>query len=71
MSNDDACTNVCKLATCGDGFKQPGRPATWARTTATPAACTLACKLPVCGDVFVQMGAEECDDGNQSTPTRA
>jgi cysteine-rich repeat protein len=46
-SNDDACTNVCKLATCGDGFKQPGEQCDLGGNNSNTGACTLACKLPV------------------------
>jgi cysteine-rich repeat protein len=58
---------VCKQATCGDGFKQPGEECDAGANNSNTGACTLACKLPKCGDLFVQMGAgETCDDGNLS-----
>jgi cysteine-rich repeat protein len=58
---------VCKLATCGDGFKQPGEACDLGVNNSNTGACTLACKLPLCGDLFVQpSNMEECDDGNQS-----
>jgi cysteine-rich repeat protein len=67
QSNDDACTNVCKLATCGDGFKQQGEECDAGANNSNVGACTLACKLPKCGDQFVQpSNMEECDDGNLS-----
>ncbi|MFZ6186281.1 DUF4215 domain-containing protein, partial [Nannocystis pusilla] len=59
--------NVCKLATCGDGFKQPGEECDAGMNNSNTGACTLACKNPVCGDTFVQPGkGEQCDDGNLS-----
>jgi cysteine-rich repeat protein len=62
------CTNVCKLATCGDGFKQPGEQCDAGDNNSnTGGLCTLACLLPKCGDQFVQPSkGEECDDGNAS-----
>jgi cysteine-rich repeat protein len=67
QSNEDACTNVCKLATCGDGFKQGAEQCDLGVNNSNTGACTLLCKLPVCGDTFLQMSnMEECDDGNLS-----
>jgi cysteine-rich repeat protein len=56
---------VCKLATCGDGFKQPGEDCDLGAGNSNAGTCTLACKAPKCGDEFVQASnLEECDDGN-------
>jgi cysteine-rich repeat protein len=57
---------VCKLATCGDGFKQPGEQCDDGANNSNTGACTLACNTAACGDTFVQAGVEECDDGNMS-----
>jgi hypothetical protein len=50
QSNDDTCTNVCKLATCGDGFKQPGEQCDLGVNNSNTGMCTLQCKSPLCGD---------------------
>jgi cysteine-rich repeat protein len=60
------CTNVCKPATCGDGFKQPGEQCDAGVNNSDTGTCTLACTLPVCGDGFAQpSNGEQCDDANQ------
>jgi cysteine-rich repeat protein len=64
QNNLDACTNQCKLAACGDGYKQPGEQCDDGNQSNFD-FCTNQCKLAACGDGFKGPG-EECDDGNQS-----
>jgi len=63
-SNTDACTNLCALAGCGDGFVQAGVDACDDGNTSNTDACTNLCALPRCGDGFIQAGVDACDDGN-------
>ncbi|PCC71302.1 Myxococcus cysteine-rich repeat-containing protein [Nannocystis exedens] len=62
-SNTDACTNLCELAECGDGFVHAGVEACDDGNGSNTDACTNLCELAECGDGFVQAG-EQCDDGN-------
>lgn len=64
LINDDACSNACKVATCGDGIKQPGMGEVCDDGDLDSTdACNANCQFPGCGDGFVQPG-EGCDDGN-------
>lgn len=64
-SNNDACTNYCTLAVCGDGIIEtnveecdPG-----ADQLGPGHACTSECMINLCGDG--ELGPMElCDDGN-------
>ncbi len=60
----DACTNACKVATCGDGSVQAGVEQCDDGNLVATDACTSACEPAACGDSFVQAGVEQCDDGN-------
>lgn len=60
--NEDECTIACKLASCGDGFVQPGEECDEGMGNANNGACTLACTNAECGDGFVGPG-EACDGG--------
>jgi cysteine-rich repeat protein len=62
-NNNDACTNVCKPASCGDGIVGPGEECDDGNQVQTD-ACLTTCKAAKCGDGQTQQGVEECDDGN-------
>lgn len=62
LVDDDACTNLCALASCGDGVLQPGEACDDGDLDDTD-ACTSLCTVATCGDGVVQMG-EACDDGD-------
>lgn len=60
--NNDGCTNLCTLPTCGDGFVwqyyESCEP-----LISGPASCTSQCTWSTCGDAIVNAAAgEECDD---------
>jgi len=63
-NNNDACTNACTMAECGDGFTWLGHEeCDNGASNGNSNACTAACKKAVCGDGFTWLGHEECDDG--------
>jgi len=64
MVNDDACSNACKTAKCGDGVKQMGEECDDANMV-NDDACSNMCKTAKCGDAIKQAG-EDCDDGNMN-----
>lgn len=59
---NDACTNVCKNARCGDGIIGPGEICDDGNTVSTD-VCTNSCQAAMCGDGSLGPN-EECDDGN-------
>ena len=68
--DEDACTNACRNASCGDGFRRLdleegaiGYEACDDGNESNDDGCTNGCELPRCGDGYVGDG-EECDDGN-------
>lgn len=61
-NNNDACTDSCKNARCGDGIIGPAEPCDDGNTVNTD-SCTNSCQPARCGDVIVGPG-EGCDDGN-------
>ena len=63
--DDDACSNTCTGASCGDGVIQPGEECDDGNDDDTD-ACTSECKGAFCGDGMVLEGIEDCDDGNES-----
>ncbi len=60
--NDDACTELCKLPFCGDGYLNNSEECDDADEDNTD-NCTSECALPKCGDGYLN-GTDECDDGN-------
>ncbi|MBI4704012.1 MAG: DUF4215 domain-containing protein, partial [Deltaproteobacteria bacterium] len=62
-ADDGACTNACKLPTCGDGVLQPGEECDDGNPNNYD-GCLTTCLKATCGDGFAGPG-EECDDGNQ------
>jgi cysteine-rich repeat protein len=75
LNNNDACTNACRTAVCGDGFLSLFGADGVATGTDNEVcddgnrvdtdSCTNACRVNVCGDGFVNAPLEQCDDGNQ------
>jgi cysteine-rich repeat protein len=63
--DEDACTNACTNAVCGDGIVQAGEEGCDDGNTAPEDGCSPECVLESCGDGVVQEG-EECDDGDPS-----
>jgi cysteine-rich repeat protein len=68
-NNQDACTNQCQLARCGDNIVQAGSGEqcdVGDLLNNDNGECTTVCQRARCGDNFVQPGnGEECDDGNE------
>jgi cysteine-rich repeat protein len=67
-SNDDACSNDCRAAVCGDGIVNVGVEECddgAENSDVRPDACRTDCKRAACGDGVVD-SSEECDDGNPS-----
>lgn len=60
--NDDACSNACKPARCGDAIVQAGEGCDDGGTASND-GCTSACQAETCGDA-IQQPSEMCDDGN-------
>jgi len=60
---NDACTNTCQLARCGDGIVEAGVEQCDDGNRVNDDACSNKCTETSCGDGIVQTG-EECDDGN-------
>ncbi|MCY0990752.1 DUF4215 domain-containing protein [Nannocystis sp. ILAH1] len=62
--NNDACTNSCKFAACGDGFVLAGTEECDDGNPIDGDDCTNMCTGATCGDGVVHVGLEACDDGN-------
>ena len=64
LVSEDNCLNSCRLARCGDGFRDLQPPSIEAcDPRATPAACNFDCTQAQCGDGIVNSQAgEECDN---------
>src|SRR5262249_3545779 len=60
---NDACTNTCQAARCGDGIVEIGVEQCDDGNRNNNDACSNKCTETTCGDGIVQTG-EECDDGN-------
>jgi cysteine-rich repeat protein len=61
--DDDACTNACKTARCGDGVLYAQAELCDDGNERDGDGCTRFCGPETCGDGIVQ-GKELCDDGN-------
>lgn len=73
QTNDDRCTNVCRMNDCGDGIVQNNDQSHEQcddNNRVNDDGCTNRCTLPICLDGIVNQSSEECDDGN-STNTDA
>jgi cysteine-rich repeat protein len=69
QDNEDACTNNCLDARCGDGIVQEGLGETCDDGNSDPTdGCTNACLVASCGDGIRQVGVEECDSGSEDDP---
>ena len=64
MSNEDACTNGCRSAFCGDALVYAGQEECDDGNTDNTDVCVAGCLTAVCGDGYVRDGVESCDDGN-------
>ena len=67
-NNTDACTNGCKLPTCGDMIISPPEECEDGNNSNTD-TCNV-CKKTYCGDHIIQKPngfgkIEQCDDGNK------
>jgi len=62
-NDQDACTNECVPARCGDGIVEVGVEECDDANNVETDACTHLCQLARCGDGIVEAGVEECDDG--------
>ena len=62
-SNEDACTNACGNAVCGDTYTWTGHEECDDGNASNEDACLTDCTLPTCGDGHVWTGQELCDDG--------
>ena len=63
QTDDDACSNACVAAVCGDGVVQAGAGEACDDANLDDTdACVGACALASCGDGFIQAGVEACDD---------
>jgi len=66
-SNQDACLNNCRDATCGDGYQWSGSEPCDDGNTSNQDACLNSCEAARCGDGYRWLAEEECDDGNTTT----
>ena len=64
LFNDDNCLITCRVARCGDGFRDLQLPSVEVcDPRATPATCNFDCTEAECGDGVVNSQAgEECDN---------
>ena len=64
MSDEDACVDGCREATCGDGFLWAGNEACDDGNVDNGDGCLAMCIEATCGDGYIRRGVEHCDDGN-------
>ena len=71
--NTDGCTQLCKLARCGDGFRRldlAPEDQDYERcddgNEREDDDCLTTCRPARCGDGFIQLGEEECDLGEEN-----
>jgi cysteine-rich repeat protein len=70
-ANDDACTNLCKIAVCGDSVMRIGLEECDDGNLASGDGCSQSCMyetLGTCGDGTPDVG-EECDTGVSNSAT--
>jgi cysteine-rich repeat protein len=65
-SDSGACTTLCQIAECGDGFTYEEFEDCDDGNPINTDDCIDNCQLASCGDGFTQAGVEECDDGNDN-----
>jgi cysteine-rich repeat protein len=63
LTDQDACTNACATAVCGDGIVHEGVEVCDDADDNNGDDCTTLCMPPVCGDGFIN-NLEQCDDAN-------
>src|SRR3989338_3960478 len=63
-NDNDACTNICRTAFCGDGVVRAGTEQCDDGNMVNTDGCTTQCRTNVCGDGIVWIRTEYCDDGN-------
>jgi cysteine-rich repeat protein len=61
--NNNACTNACRSAACGDGFTWFGFEQCDDGNLANNDGCSSVCHVEYCGD-GIRQTSEACDDGN-------
>ena len=66
--NDDACTNDCREARCGDGIPQAGEACDDGNRRQTD-ACLDNCELARCGDGVTRNDLQEGDEGAEAATT--
>jgi cysteine-rich repeat protein len=65
-NENDACTNDCLMARCGDGIVETGEEDCDDGNSIETDACRNNCTVASCGDGVTHAGVEMCDDGNNS-----
>ena len=65
-SNEDTCTNTCRINFCGDGYTLRGVEECDDANDNERDDCTAECRLTTCGDGILHETREVCDDGNRS-----
>ncbi len=65
QDNNDACTNACQPAICGDGVVWVGVETCDDANQSNTDGCLNSCELASCGDGFIEEGKEDCDDQNE------
>lgn len=63
--NEGECTELCRLAECGDGYIQRGEECDLGGENDNEGECTNLCTVAACGDGFLQEG-EACDLGEDN-----
>ena len=63
--DNDACSNKCVPASCGDMIVQMGEQCDDGNKFDDD-ACTTLCNDAQCGDGFIHAGVEQCDDAGES-----
>ncbi len=66
-ASTDACTVLCKNATCGDGFTHEGSEECDDGNASLADSCLPTCEQNPCGDGVLDPMTEECDDGGYIT----
>ena len=67
LRDNDQCTSLCKIATCGDGVVQVGVEECDDGNFFNTDACTNDCKKARCGDNYVYARFEECDNNTDES----
>jgi cysteine-rich repeat protein len=65
MVDDDACTNLCLDASCGDGILWANMEVCNDGNLDDDDMCRGSCEPAFCRGGYTLNGAEQCDDGNE------